>query len=137
MTSLSDFVASPRSACARPGSQAALWWPSKTLADVADYDVNWTWRLYSAEELAKAYAQQRAGRPVDIVPSDKIVSSAFLLPVGALEGPDGKPSTFIDVMTKVWLGGGDAGEIYAVVNRITTAGGRAMDQSVQIRVKTA
>ncbi|ODM79054.1 hypothetical protein A6452_28580 [Bradyrhizobium elkanii] len=121
---------------ARPASRVALWWPNKGPSDTADFDVDWTWRLYSAGELANAYAQQRAGKAVDVVPADKIVASVFLLPVGTLEGPEHKPSTFVQARTKVWLAGGDGGVIYTVVNRVTTAAGRTMDQSVQLKVKT-
>ncbi len=133
---LSDFVTSQRVVMARPSPRVVLWWPHKRPGEVADYDINWTWRLYSTAELAQAYAQQRTGAAVDIVPADRIVASTFLLPVGELAGPDGKPSTFVDALTKVWLAGGADGEAYTVVNRITTVGGRTMDQSVQLKVKT-
>ncbi len=133
---MTDFVASPRVVLARPTQRSGLWWPHKRPADAADFDVNWTWRLYSASELAEAYALQRGGKPVDLVPGDKIVASTFLLPAGSLAGPPDQPSTFVDGMTKVWLAGGEDGETYAIVNRITTAGGRTMEQGVLLKVKT-
>ncbi|WP_439399073.1 hypothetical protein ACRQ5Q_16950 [Bradyrhizobium sp. PMVTL-01] len=133
---MTDFLTSQRVVVARPASRVALWWASKRPDDIADYDVDWTWHLYSAGELANAYAQQRAGKAVGVVPADKIVASLFLLPVGTLEGPDQNPSTFVEVRTKVWLAGGDDGLIYTVVNRVTTAAGRTMDQNVQLKVKT-
>jgi hypothetical protein len=40
------------------------------------------------------------------------------------------------VRTKVWLSGGADGQSYLVLNRITTVGGRTMDQTMKLKVKS-
>lgn len=37
--------------------------------------------------------------------------------------------------TKVWLSGGTLGETVLVTNRIETAGGRTMDQTIKLKIK--
>jgi len=37
--------------------------------------------------------------------------------------------------TTVWLSGGTPGQTYEITNRITTAGGRTMDQTAKIKIK--
>ena len=41
-------------------------------------------------------------------------------------------STFVNVLTTVWLSGGAVGLTYAVTNRITTAGGRTDERTLSI-----
>lgn len=110
-----------------------LTWPFKDPDEVLDYDLDWTRRLYDADELAAAQAQEDAGQPVTIVPADIIATSTFTLPTGTLVAASTENST---TATKVWLTGGDEGESYVITNEITTAGGRTMDQSVKIKVKS-
>jgi hypothetical protein len=38
--------------------------------------------------------------------------------------------------TTVWLSGGSEGVTYDILNRIVTNGGRTMDQTVELRVKS-
>lgn len=110
----------------------ALSWPAKDPDEVLDYDVDWTRRLYDEDELALA----DAGTPPE-APSDTIVTSTFLLPdqVGSsnplVKDDDDKTTT----RTKIWLSGGVLGQSYEIVNRIVTAGGRTMDQTVKLKVK--
>lgn len=116
--------------CARVAVLASLYskasWPFKDPDEVLDYDIDWTQRLYSESELA----QFDAGADVD--PVDTIASSTFTLPVGIVA----TTSSFSDTATKVWLSGGTEGETYLIQNRLVTAGGRTMDQTVKLKVKS-
>jgi hypothetical protein len=107
-------------------------WPNKDPDEVLDYDIDWTWRLYSKAELALAQAQQDAGQAVTIVPADTIATSTFTLPTGITANSSSNTTT----ATKVWLSGGAEGQSYPIVNEILTAGGRRMDQTVKIKIKS-
>jgi hypothetical protein len=85
-----------------------LSWPPKDPAETLDYDLDWTLRL--------------AG--------DTIVSSTWVLPAGASLIINS--SSFASPLTKVWLSAGVLGQIYTLVNTITTAAGDVMVESVQI-----
>ena len=113
-------------------------WPFKDPDELLDYDVDWTTRLYSADEFAAARAQDNAGQPVTIVPADRIASSTFSLPAGTplAIGTGDKAPSFSDTATKVWLQGGTEGATYVITNEITTAAGRIMDQSMKLKVKS-
>lgn len=87
----------------------ALIWDSKDPDEVLDYDVVWTLRL--------------AGDTID--------SSTWVVPAGVTYSNP----TFTANTTKVWLAGGTIGSTYQILNRITTAGGRTMDQMVEISIK--
>lgn len=106
----------------------ALRWPAKDPDEVTDFDVDWTSRLYSEDELALV----DAGTPPD-APADTIVTSTFTLPAGTLVADSTENTT---TRTKVWLSGGTEGETYLVQNRIVTAGGRTMDQTIKLKIKT-
>lgn len=86
-------------------------WPAKDEDEVLDYDVEWEDRL--------------AG--------DTIATSDWTVPDGLTEGPN--PSSFTTDTTKIWLQGGTEGATYEVLNRITTAGGRTMDQTGSIYIQ--
>jgi hypothetical protein len=53
------------------------------------------------------------------------------VPEGITEGDANHTTT----KTTIWLSGGEIGSSYTITNRITTAGGRTMDQSVRLVVK--
>jgi len=89
----------------------ALHWPDKDPDDILDYAVSWAARL--------------AG--------DTIVSSTWIVPDGITKDSDSKT----DTVTTIWLSGGSVGTKYTLVNRITTAAGRQIDQSVAVSVRTA
>lgn len=112
------------------GSGMSFSWPFKGPSEILDYDIDWTWRLYSASELA--LAQQDAGQPVTIIPADMIETSQFTLPAGITATQSANTTT----ATKVWLTGGVVGQVYLVQNEIVTAGGRTMDQTIKIKIKT-
>lgn len=101
----------------------SLSWPAKDPDEVLDFDIDWASRLLSADEIA-------AGTTT---PADAIASSQFTLPAGTLVA---NSSSYSSTRTKVWLSGGDDGLSYAVLNRIVTAGGRTMDQTVKLKVKS-
>jgi hypothetical protein len=103
-----------------------LIWDPKDPDEVLDYDIDWTGRLYSAAELD----QLEAGATV--TPADQIASSQFQIPTGSLVA---NSSSYSTTATKVWLAGGDLGASYENLNRITTTGGRTMDQTVKLKVK--
>lgn len=87
-----------------------LQWPAKDPDEVLDYSIDWSTRLGD----------------------DTIATSAWTVPDGLTGGDETNTTT----STTVWLSGGEDGAWHRVENRITTAGGRTMDQSVTIRIIT-
>ncbi|MDE2469201.1 MAG: hypothetical protein KGL35_10790 [Bradyrhizobium sp.] len=114
-------------------------WPIKDPDEVLDYDINWAMRLYSADELisynAAVALDPSKALPVDpatvVVPADTIATSTFTLPLGITS----TQASFTNTKSKIWLSGGTVGASYEILNRITTAGGRTMDQTVKIKLK--
>jgi hypothetical protein len=84
-------------------------WPPKDPDEVLDYGVDWSLRL--------------AG--------DVISTSAWTIPAGLTKQTDTKTNT----STTVWLSGGVDGQSYDNLNHIVTAGGRTMEQTVELRIK--
>lgn len=87
-----------------------LSWPPKDTDEVLDYMVDWSDRL----------------------DSDAIASSAWTVPSGITQNSnefDASGGT-----TTIWLSGGTTGETYELVNRITTAAGRTMDQTIRLKI---
>lgn len=75
---------------------------------VLDYEVNWaTW-----------------------LGTDTIATSEWLTAEGISEADATNTAT----ATTIWLSGGDVGQVYDVVNRITTVGGRTNDQTIRVRI---
>lgn len=89
---------------------SALKWPFKDPDEVLDYVVDWTARL--------------AG--------DTIGTSLWIVPIGITDENEENDTT----TTTIWLSGGTIGQTYEFVNRVQTAGGRTMDQSVKLPIKT-
>lgn len=87
----------------------ALTWPDKDPEEVLDYQIDWTDRL----------------------DGDTIATSAWTVPTGITQNSN----TFTTTATTIWLSGGTLDERYELTNRITTAGGRTMDQSVRVKIK--
>jgi hypothetical protein len=87
---------------------------SKDPDEVLDYELDWSPRL--AE--------------------DTIALSEWLMPTPATgviaKDSDAKSTT----TTTIWVSGGTLGKDYSIVNRIVTAGGRTMDQTCLMRVRT-
>lgn len=88
----------------------ALQWPNKDPDEVLDYTIDWTARLLE----------------------DTIASSLWIVPVGLTVTTQSNTTT----TTTVWLSGGTLATTYQVLNRIVTAGGRTMDQTVKLKIKT-
>lgn len=88
-------------------------WPTKDPDEILDYKVLW------AADLGE----------------DTIVQSEFSLvvPAGLVIDSDSHSATD----ATVWLSGGNDGEIGTILNRITTAGGRVMEQAVLIGVASS
>lgn len=87
----------------------SLSWPFKDPDEVLDYEIDWSARLLT----------------------DTIVTSTWVVPTGLTEDSTENTTT----TTTVWLSGGTTGEVYEVLNRVVTAGGRTMDQTVKLKVK--
>lgn len=85
-------------------------WPFKAPAEILDYAVDWSQRLAAG---------------------DKITESDFTLPPGIVA----TKSSNTDTLTEVWISEGEAGQVYPVQNRIRTAAGRTMDQTIKLKVK--
>jgi hypothetical protein len=106
--------------------------PAKQPNEVLDYVMDWRRRLYGADEFARAIEQEWAGQPVTITPADQIARSQFTLPPGITATASENTAT----QAKIWLSGGADGEIYEIRNEIVTAGGRTMNQTVRIRIRS-
>lgn len=63
--------------------------------------------------------------------TDTIASSTWTVPVGITKNS----STNSTTATKIWVSGGTAGQTYALVNEIVTAGGRTFERTVNLKVK--
>jgi hypothetical protein len=121
------FIGSSRVVYVQPdAAYRKLSWPRKDPDEILDHLVDWTQRLYSADELALLDAGET------VVPADTIDISQFTLPPGIIA----ESSSNIASASKVWLSEGVEGETYLVQNRIVTAGGRTMDQTIKLKIKT-
>jgi hypothetical protein len=90
----------------------ALTWPPKDPDEVLDYQVDW---------------------------SDRLSSDTLLTSVWSISGDDSilteDSSEISGDNTIIWLSAGTLGEAYNLLNRVTTTGGRTMDQTVRLRIK--
>lgn len=89
----------------------ALTWPFKDPDELLDYTLDWSGRL--------------AG-------DDTIATSVWTVPSGITNEDEEKTGT----STTLWLSGGTEGQSYSFLNRVTTAGGRIMDQTVTLKLKS-
>lgn len=87
-----------------------LKWPDKDPDEVLDYQIDWSARLGD----------------------DTISTSTWIVPSGITKTSDSKT----DATATIWLSGGALGGAYDFTNRVVTAGGRTMDQSVRVKVKS-
>lgn len=84
-------------------------WPDKDPDEVLDYQLDWSARLGD----------------------DTISASLWIVPDGITKDSDSNTTT----TTTVWLSGGSVStRPYSVVNRVTTAAGRVMEESVSINI---
>ena len=70
-----------------------------------------------------------------LVEGATIATSEWIVPAGLTEGTGDKASSFTDTTTTVWLSGGEDGQDYKVVNRITDTDGRTDDRRITIKVR--
>jgi len=87
----------------------ALVWPAKDPDEVLDYNIDWSDRLVS----------------------DTIATSTWVVPTGITAESEDKAAT----TTTLWLSSGTLGAKYDILNRIVTAEGRTMDQTVTLRIR--
>ena len=87
----------------------ALSWPAKDPDEYLDYCIDWTKRL---------------------VDDDTIASVEWFLPSTDIEKSKESHDTSKAI---VWITGGLAGTTYPILCRVTTAQGRIMDQSVNLK----
>lgn len=67
-----------------------------------------------------------------ILDGDTIATSVWTVPAGITKTTDSHTTT----TATIWLSGGTADVDYAVVNRITTAGGRTHDKTLTFNIRT-
>lgn len=89
----------------------SLTWPNKDPDEVLDYQLDWSSRLPTG---------------------DTIATSTWIVPIGITKDSD----SFTDSTTTIWLSSGTEPTSYSLVNRVVTAGGRTMDQTVKIKIKS-
>lgn len=88
-------------------------WPNKDPNEVLDYDLDWTYRL-DGDTIAGS-------------------SSTFTVVTGTVVIDSQHNTTAV---AKVWLSGGTDGETCEILNRVVTDGGRTMDQTVELKIKS-
>ena len=90
------------------------WFPDKDPDEVLDYQIDWTSALDEGDTIATS-AWSIVTAPDAVLEIDSETNAA--------------------TTTTVWLSGGTLGVRYGLLNRITTVGGRTMDQSVYIKIR--
>lgn len=92
------------------GEGMPLTWPAKDPDEDMDFQLDWLERL--------------AG--------DTIATSTWTVPSGITSHDESND----DTTATIWLSGGTLGETYSLLNRVITAGGRTMDQTVTVEIVT-
>ncbi|HJQ58207.1 MAG TPA: hypothetical protein VJ890_14970 [Vineibacter sp.] len=100
-----------------------LRWPPKDPDEDLDYEIDWTDRLRSLPAAAND--------TISGTPSWSVSGSGLAI------GTGGKAPTATETSTKVWLSGGTAGQVYDVTCRITTTGGRTMELTYKLLVRSS
>jgi len=62
---------------------------------------------------------------------DTLNSSTWIVPTGITE----VSNNYSGQITAIWLSGGTLGEVYKIVNRITTVGGRTDDRTLVLKIR--
>lgn len=106
----------------------ALNWPVKDPNDVKDYVLDWTAAMAADDEIV--------GAEWFVTPSGELTidSDTVHNDTEQIAGSDGTIIT-MEHFCRVWLSGGEDGERYSLLCRVTTDDGRVMDQTVRIRVR--
>lgn len=84
-----------------------LYWPEKDPDEILDYTIDWSNRLST----------------------DTIADSAWSVPTDLTIVTSSKTST----TTTIWLADGIAGNTYTITHTITTAAGRTLEETIQLR----
>ena len=66
-----------------------------------------------------------------ILEGDTITASSWIIPAGLTQTDE----SFAPTTTTIWLGGGVAGQTYGLKNTITTAGGRVIQRTIELKVE--
>lgn len=82
--------------------------PDKDPDEVLDYRIDWSGRL----------------------DGDTISASTWVVPIGITQDSASNTTT----SATIWLSGGTSGEQYTLTNRVTTNGGRTLEQKITLRV---
>lgn len=82
--------------------------PNKDPDEILDYQIDWSERLGT----------------------DIITTSIWILPGGITENSN----SFTDTTATIWLSGGTDGARYDLVNRVTSSGGRTLEQTISLLV---
>jgi hypothetical protein len=93
-----------------------LRWPTHDPDEFLDYSIDWSARLGSDTVSTSTWAYSGTPDTTPLILSSPTIDSA-------------------GEITTTWIDNGTNGTDYSVVNHVTTAGGRLMDQTVNIRVK--
>jgi hypothetical protein len=86
-------------------------WPPKDPDEILDYQIDWADRLGVG---------------------DTIQTSTWTVPAGIT----GSLQSAAAQNVTIWLSGGTVGKTYQIHNRIISTGGRTMDQTVGIAIRT-
>lgn len=70
-------------------------------------------------------------KPLAGLGSDTITASTWTVPDGIEKTDEAHTAT----TTTVWLDGGTVGEVYEVLNRVVTAGGRTLDHTLRFHIR--
>lgn len=85
-------------------------WPAKDPDETLDYEIDWKARLSG----------------------DTIASSEWTVPDGLTQ----VSANISGTKAVIWLSGGTLDQSYSILNRIITAGGRTMDQTVLLAIRS-
>ena len=89
-----------------------LKWDDKDPNEVLDYDIDWSSRLVAGDTIASS--------TFSVAEGDVVVNS----------------SSYTTSATKVWLSAGTDATDCQILNRVTTVGGRTMDATVRLRIRS-
>lgn len=117
-------------------------WPPKDPNEDLDYTINWGDRVGTSDPIIASEWGITTPQPAATSPDTNLakhtetIEDGSITADGAASGVGTEGATVTDGATRVWLTGGTLGETYELVNRITTFGGRIMDQTMKIQIKT-
>jgi len=94
-----------------------LSWPFKDPLETADYDIDWSGRMYTGDAIV-SYTQS-------LLTTDSPVSTALVI----------QSSSFLPTRSKVWLTAGTLGFTYIIENTVTTTNGDILVESIKLQIK--